>query len=209
MTKLETALSFDFDNPCRYKKIDQGRYRDWTFCLYPGKSAPDDYLAGLFSLAIPGAISPVHDENNPDGSHKDNHCHVLLQFDGCKSQSQVNEISQGIFHGTIAIPCNSPKGLIRYFCHLDNPEKRPYDPRDIIYFGGLKSDDLFTLSITERSGIIGDICDFCSTAGIFEFSDLVRYCRSENPDWLRVLFGRDNAYSIVQTYLQSFRHGGF
>lgn len=99
-----------------------GRTRNWVFILYP-ESAPEDWRTKLDDLLIEWVESPLHDKDvNPGGEPKKPHWHILLLFSGSKSYEQIVEITLSV-NGTIPKPCISVRGQIRYFAHLDNPEK--------------------------------------------------------------------------------------
>lgn len=102
----------------------------------------DDLIPKLSSLGVPYAISPVHDHDiNDDGSPKKPHRHVLFHYSAEKYLSTLyNELGElfgressgtdGSF-SVVGIPYpqklfGTPNGLIRYFKHLDNPDKYQY-----------------------------------------------------------------------------------
>ena len=112
-------------------KSGQGRTRIWTFVCYPD-SVPADWeqiLTERFNLQW--ARSPLHDSDfNADETQKKPHWHIVLVFDGVKRYEQVKEISDTI-NATIPQKVHNLQGLMRYFIHLDNPEKAQYDIKDI------------------------------------------------------------------------------
>ena len=62
----------------------------WAFLIYPGDSAPEDWLQKLKTERIRMFISPLH---VPDEEEKKPHRHVMIFFDSLKSENQANEIS--------------------------------------------------------------------------------------------------------------------
>ena len=107
------------------------RTRVWTAVLYP-ESARADWREHLDELHIEWAESPLHEfDTNPTGEVKKAHWHIVLAFDGPKSYEQVCEILAPL-NGPIPQKCHSLKGAIRYFAHLDNPEKYQYDAQSVV-----------------------------------------------------------------------------
>ena len=113
------------------------RHRSWTCVVYPGESLPENWKAILGDLMIPWAISPLHDEDvNADGEKKKAHRHLLLSFNTVKSYAQIEEITKRLGAPTPQ-PCRDTRGMVRYFLHMDNPEKAQYKRENIEYGGGL------------------------------------------------------------------------
>lgn len=182
-----------------------GQCRNWTFIIYPGDSCPDNYAEILDDLHVEWVESPLHDKDlNGDGSPKKPHKHIAVLFDGKKSYDQVLDISN-LVGGTIPQRIMSVKGTVRYFAHLDNPEKAQYRIGDVIAHGGVDLTSLLQPSATERYEILRDMMTFCLENDIFEFSDLVNYAMQERySDWFPVL--TDHNTLVMQTYLTSRRH---
>lgn len=185
------------------KKRDE-RVRNWVFILYPD-SAPENWKDMLQEMAIPCAISPLHDRDvNPDGEVKKPHYHILLLFDGNKSYDQIKEITDN-FNASVPQKCLSVRGQVRYFCHLDNPEKWQYDERQIITYGGIDTTDLLKKSASYRYSTITDMYDFVKANQITEITTLLDYCRENDlEDWFVMLC--DGQATIVKEAIKSIRH---
>ena len=99
------------------------RNRGFAFVLYPD-SAPENWRSIIDEFHVAWAESPLHDlDVDPGtGALKKPHWHIVLNFDSVKSLDQVKKLIEPL-HGTIPIPLNSVRGMVRYFAHLDNPEK--------------------------------------------------------------------------------------
>lgn len=181
------------------------RFRNWTFVAYPD-SLPTDWRDRLDEFHIPWAESPLHEfDTNADGEVKKPHYHVGIFFDGKKSFEQVKAITDSL-NCPIPQVCHSQIGLIRYFVHLDNPEKFQYSPADIISHGGFDHLKCLAPSVTDRHAILRDIIAYINDHGITEFRVLVDYAASERPDWFDVLA---EGYTLfLDAYLRSARHGG-
>lgn len=121
----------------------------WTFIIYPGDSAPEDYLSIINSWHIACALSPIHD---PDEEEKKDHIHVMIYFGQGqkKSYEQVMEYANQV-NSAPAKRVDSRNGLLRYFIHFDNPEKQHTDRQDghewteddLILLSGFQIDDAF------------------------------------------------------------------
>lgn len=180
------------------------RNRGFACVLYP-ESAPDNWRSVIDDLHVKWAESPLHDQDkNDDGTPKKPHWHIVLSFDSVKSLDQVNKMLEPL-HCPTAIPLNSVKGYIRYFCHLDNPEKFQYPVSGIIGHGGIDIADLLRISASEKYKCIKDMMAFCSTHHIIEFCDLVDYASRERfDDWFPLLC--DSCSFIMSNYLKSLRN---
>lgn len=180
-------------------KTPSQRTRSWAFVIYPGESAPDNWLEILKSLSVPGFVSPLHTDINPDETEKKPHRHVLLYFEGKKSFEQVKAITD-----TLNAPhpqyVQSKSGYARYLCHMDNPEKKQYDPADVICLGGADYvETVATAADLDRT--ITEMEEFCDEQGIFSYAALSRYARKNRPDWTRAL--RYRCTTHMKAYLQS------
>lgn len=171
------------------------RTRVWTFCIYPD-SQPDNWLELLQETRALGAVSPLHDKDiNADGTRKKPHRHVILTFEGKKSYVQIKRISD-LVNGCFPVKVESTQGLIRYFAHLDNPEKAQYSKEDIITLNGFNIDKYFKPSISAVNEIMLQMQDFILDNGITEYADLFKYAR-DNEQWVYVL-NMFNCNSIVR-----------
>lgn len=159
------------------------RTRNWTFVVYP-ESAPENWREILDNEYIKWVESPLHDKDlNPDGTVKKPHWHVALLFDGVKSYEQVKEIADKV-NAPSPKYIQSAKALIRYFAHMDNPEKAQYDKNLIIGHGVDVSEYLQTSMSVDA--LIMDIENFICKNQITEYSalcDCARNLRDEYPDW--------------------------
>lgn len=123
----------------------------WTFLIYPGDSAPDNYIEIIRSWHIPAAVSPVHEAEAPDdplskesGQFK-KHVHVVIYFGTGqkKSESQIQELSSSL-GGTKIFPVQSRNGIIRYLIHYDEPDTKQH--KDLHDGHEWTEDDIILLS---------------------------------------------------------------
>lgn len=119
------------------KKIK--RSSTWTCVIYPGDSAPSNYLDVINSFRIPVLISPLHQPDKEDnlmdpdsGEMVDTrkpHQHVFFYFSSLKSFDQVLEYSK-LLNAARPFVVHSSEAMIRYFIHWDDPDKEQfYDPK--------------------------------------------------------------------------------
>lgn len=180
------------------------RTRNWEFILYED-SAPENWRALIDELHIQWVESPWHDKDvNATGEPKKKHKHICLCYDGVKTYEQVKEITD-MLHSPIPQRCHSLKGSIRYFVHLDNPEKAQYKLEDIIAHGGFDLAEMFRPTTSERYTYIKEMIAYIKEAGITEFQDLMDYAAAEHPDdWFPLLC--DSCAYVVGQYIKSQRH---
>lgn len=170
------------------------RTRNWTAILYP-ESLPPDWQSRLASGLVPCCISPLHSldpENiNPEEQRKD-HFHLGLFFDSVKSSIQVfdyllNTLGTGFTSPQFMI---SSKACIRYFIHLDQPEKQQFPSRwdSLLCLNGFRIDDFLVPTSSEKSKFLEEMSRFIQDNNICEFSDFFYYARDHHFDtWYYLL----------------------
>jgi len=179
------------------KKDD--RRRNFATVVYP-ESASDNWIEVLGELCIPAFISPLHDQDvNPTGEIKKAHYHVILMFEGKKSQEQVREILEKI-NGVGIEEVQSLRGYARYLCHLDNPEKAQYNVDDVVCVGGADYTSIIDLP-KNRYKAIKEMMAYCTEHDIYAYSDLLEYASENHMDWFRVLC--DSGTIVIKEYLKS------
>lgn len=180
------------------------RNRGFAFVLYP-ESAPENWRSIIDDFHVAWAESPLHafDVDPGTGELKKPHWHICLNFDSVKSLDQVKKLIASL-NGTIPIPLNSVRGMIRYFAHLDNPEKYQYPIDQIIGHGGMDVQDLLRLSASARYAVIRKMCDYVRESNITEFYQLMDYAMAEKfEEWFPLLC--DNSAYVVNQYIKSNR----
>lgn len=184
------------------------RYLSWAWVVYPGESLPENWKEILGDLMIPWAISPLHDEDvNADGEIKKAHRHLLLSFRTVKSYAQIEEITKRL-GAPSPEPCRDTRGMVRYFLHMDNPEKAQYKRENIEYGGGFDLENALKASVTEEEDILDEMCEFIEQNCVTEFYLFNMYVRHERKEWRTIL--RKNSYyltQIIKSY-RYFRNGG-
>ena len=172
--------------------------------MYP-ESAPENWRDVLDDYHIEWAESPLHEyDTNPGGELKKAHWHIVLAFDGPKSYEQVVEILDPL-NCPIPQRCHSLKGAVRYFAHLDNPEKFQYPVSAIVGHGGFDVTAALAPSSSERYTLISEMVAFVKSEGITEFQDLMDYAvANERESWFPLLC--DSCAFVMQQYIKSQRH---
>lgn len=182
---------------------NSARVRSWSAVIYPD-SAPDNWREILDDYHIEWVESPLHDRDiSATNEPKKAHWHILLMFGGLKSFEQVVEFLQPL-NCPIPQRCHNAKSLVRYFAHLDHPDKAQYNICDIIAHGGVEIVDLLRPSSSERYTLISDMVKYVQDNDITEFFQLVDYAREDHyDDWFPLLC--DSAAYVLDKYIKSNR----
>ena len=185
------------------KKKEQ-RSNKWAFLFYK-ESASEDYLNVLEELHVPFVLSPWHDKdvNRSTGEFKKAHKHGAFFFDSLKSYSQVSDLISdklnGPAHVTVEIVM-SPKGMYDYFTHAENPEKTPYNVKDIESGAGFELDKF----LAENSpNFLQEVYEIMRDSELKEFADFTDLIAREHSDLLPFVFDRSYFFKI---YLDSKRY---
>ena len=186
------------------KKSRDERTRNWTFVAYP-ESAPADWREILDNEHIEWVESPLHDKDiDGAGKQKKPHWHIALLFAGKKSYEQIKEIADKI-NAPKPEPIQSTRSLIRYFAHLDDPNKAQYPVSEIIAHGGTDLKELLKPTASSRYESIAEMVEYIQENEITEFIDFMIYCKNkEFETWFPLLC--DNAAFIIQAVIKSNRH---
>lgn len=195
------------DNTSTASKKSQVRLdkksREWTCLVYP-ESAPDNWRELVQQTFLEAYISPCHDEDtNPDAELKKPHFHVVLAWAGPTTFQNAKDIMES-FGGVIEPRVvGSLRGICRYLCHLDNPEKAQYDPKDVICYNGADWTTAISLK-SDRYSAIEEMMDFCDHYQLHSFQALNTYARNERKaDWFRALC--DGGAYIMREYCKSLQ----
>lgn len=154
----------------------------WSCIIYPGDSAPENYIQIIQGWHIPTLISPIHDpdQRSIDAQEKKKHIHVMLNFGSGanKSEDQVRSFTDQL-NGTRPFIVHSPFGMVRYFIHFDNPEKQQFDRSELITFSGFDPDPAFD-TFDEEQAAYCSLEDFIITNNIYNFFILVKLLKDYN-----------------------------
>lgn len=186
------------------QKATDTRTRAWAAIVYPD-SAPENWRDILDDEHIEWAESPLHDKdvNLGTGELKKAHWHIVLVFEGKKSFEQVSGILEPL-GGPIPKRCHSVVGAVRYFTHMDNPEKAQYKQSEVLGHGGFDVLAAMQPTSSKRYELIAEMLDFVKEQQITELQDLLDYARSNRfDDWFTLLC--DSSAYIVNQYIKSQR----
>lgn len=190
-------------------KVGAKRTRNWATIIYPRQTegeettCPDNWEEILSQLAVKAVASPLHDNDvTEDGEVKKAHRHVVIAFDGVKTQAQAKEIFEKI-GGVGCEPISSLFSMTRYLTHLDNPEKAQYSSTDVICFGGFEYKRYVSTKDDEEKEIVanmGTIFNICAQKCMYDFADCAEYLMSEQPELFTTF--RKNPYFFA-TFFKS------
>lgn len=175
-------------------KVDM-RFRNGTFLVYPD-SAPENWIDILREQHVPFVVSPLHDKDEDlselDGDlclvSKKAHWHVAVMCDGNKPLSYFVGLSKSVNGSASAWKIENLRSMLRYFCHMDNPEKYQYPVADLRSFCGASLDALYQLDGHELTEQIIRICKYISENRITSFKGLCNsLIRHQEFDWFHIV----------------------
>lgn len=175
------------------------RMRNFACVLYE-ESCAKNKTEIITEWHIPAFLSPYHDKDiNPTGEPKKPHWHLLLMFEGKKSEEQVKQYFDQI--GGVGIEkVGSLRGYARYLCHLDNPEKYQYSPEDVNQFAGADYLNIIGLP-SDKYKMIAEMMDYIRQENIIAYADLTDYAKEFRFDWFRILC--DSGTIVIKEYIKS------
>lgn len=147
--------------------------RNWTFELYDDSCA-SDWEEYLISTGVPFAYA-YHDKDFTEiGEPKKPHYHVLICYDGPTTYNSVKELADRVKSANgVVQPVGSVRGIIRYFCHLDNPDKYQY-PEDIVQCrNGFDPKNYFSLTVSQQKAFKRKVTQFIRDNDIEEYAELI------------------------------------
>ena len=147
--------------------------RNWTFVLYEDSCAKD-WEEYLISTGVPFSYA-YHDKDKTEiGEPKKPHYHVVLCFDGPITYSNVSNYAKRVGAANDVVqPVGSVRGIVRYFCHKDNPDKYQYSEDIIQCRNGFDPSDYFCLTATQQKAFKRKTIEFIQYNDIEEYADLI------------------------------------
>jgi len=147
--------------------------RNWTFVLYKDSCAKDweDYLN---STGVP-YIYAVHDKDKTDlGEDKKEHIHVMMCFDGPVTYHNAFTYAERVqAANNVVQPVGSVRGMVRYFCHKDNPDKYQYSEDILQCRNGFDPKDYFALTVSQVKAFKRKVIEYIQDNDIDEYAELV------------------------------------
>ncbi|MGX9917737.1 replication protein [Lactococcus petauri] len=178
------------------------RDRKWIFIVYPD-SAPQNWEDIITDIGAEWGHSPLHDKDeNEYGGVKKPHYHCLIKFKSLKSYRQMLSLT-GQLHAPNPKPCESVVGKVRYWLHLDNPEKYQYKKEDIKAFCGFDVKEVLKPSKTQQTAMMREIRKYIRDNNILELKQFMDYADKECPQWGYVI----NRFQFqIRDYINSSRY---
>lgn len=170
------------------------RYTYYATLIYP-ESAPSDWIEILKDFHIKALVSPLHNKDiDKDGNLKKPHHHIILIFEGLKSESQVQKIADQ-FGGVKVIPIHSLGAHSRYLCHTDDPDKAQYNREDVIEISGANYMECCRTNDTgQQEKNLLKLTQLILDNDIVYFHEVVEKVIKEHVDWFHAL--TTNSYYI-------------
>lgn len=130
------------------------------------------------------------------GQNKREHVHVLL----CANGPMTPDYFAKLFEDFHAIPyfekVNSVPSMLRYFAHMDSPEKHQYNCLEIHGFGGMDLSPLLKTSKVTNIEILLDVMDYMLRNDIRHYNKLVRWAISTGDiDTIACVTGRASFFA--------------
>lgn len=147
--------------------------RNWTFVLYDDSCAKD-WEEYLISTGVPFAYA-YHDKDITEiGEPKKPHYHVVICFDGPITYHNVSSYATRVGAANDVIqPVGSVRGIVRYFCHKDNPDKYQYSEDIIQCRNGFDPSDYFALTVSQQKVFKRKVIEFIQNNDIDEYANLI------------------------------------
>lgn len=175
---------------------------------------PEDWKELINSLRVKWIESPVHDKDfDANGTPKKIHVHGLFMFSSKTSLTAFYEMFKELFGesetgSVIGVPfpkvCRDRCSMVRYFAHMDDPQKAQYDVADIIGHNGADVSEILRYSATETREMIVAIEEFIEDNKIVELSALSKRIRYDQPEWHTLVATKMTTY--FTGFIRSRRH---
>ena len=173
----------------------------WSTIVYPDSCDIYDVVQiNINKWMIPMWISPLHDSDIDEfGELKKPHFHVLFKTNNTVARDYVLKTFVMTMGGVGTEKVHNSKGMLRYLCHLDNPEKTQYSTNDVLCVcttGYGEYDDLISINI-DKTNIGAVVMDYICTIGCYSFAELMFFFRKQHLiDELNYCMG--HAYAVCQ-----------
>lgn len=194
-------------------KRQDARLRVWKAMIYP-ESAKPNWMQIIESEGVCCCVSPIHDKDRytqedidkrewPEGDPvpevgdlKKPHYHLVIQYSGKRSFTQVYEFLKVLYvDGKAPIP-QIPYGdidrAVQYLVHWNNKEKAQYLRSDIVSINGFDYQIYFKLNSEQEEEVFDGIMQYIIDHGIVEIWDLMFH--------LRLLAKKTNLYAEMYRF---------
>lgn len=121
-----------------------------------------------------GKLSSEDEKRKPNaGNVEPAHYHVMLCYKGNKTYITVLDKLNELLGIWYIVRVEDKAAMMRYFCHLDQPDKHPYNVEDACTLNGLDRTPLYELAAIDKSVCLMDICAYVRDNRCVYFCDLV------------------------------------
>lgn len=130
------------------------------------------------------------------GQQKKDHVHVLLCANGPMTAPYFADLISDFHEVTSFQKVNSVPSMIRYFAHMDSPEKHQYSPLQIHGFGGLDLSPIMKTSKVSNLTVLLDVLDYMMANDIRHYNKLVKWALSTGDiDTISCVTGRASFFA--------------
>lgn len=193
---------------------EKGRY--WAGLIYPGDSCPDDWEDRMKISGLEILVSPVHDQDIADiatSELKKPHRHVIAMWANTTTRQNAERFFEQFGGPKVILRLENPRGMARYLIHMDDPDKAPYSPEDVLEFNGADWKKIALVEGNQSDAM--SIVKMVEEENIHGYFDLLKACEADYPDLLefatkQVTFCREVIWSYWNSYFalpKEDRHG--
>lgn len=132
-----------------------------------------------------------------EGQHKKKHVHIMLLAEGPQQPIWFQkELAKRGINISYFEKVNSISSMMRYFAHLDNPEKAHYSAFDIHGFGGIDLSPLSKVSKVSNTMTLLEVMDYAEDNCIKSYYKLVSWAKSTGDlDIFNCVTGRSGFFT--------------
>lgn len=142
-----------------------------------------------------------------EGQHKKKHVHGMLCANGPMQPIWFHvELAKRGINVNYFEKVNSVPSMMRYFAHLDNPEKAKYNPLDIHGFGGIDLSPLYKVTKLSNTQNLMEVIRHIKDKKIERYNRLFDWAVSTGDiDLINCVAGRNNFFNAYLRSLQDER----
>lgn len=130
------------------------------------------------------------------GGQKKEHVHVLLCAHGPMTVEWWEKKFEDFHHIGYWQQVNSVPSLLRYFAHMDSPEKHQYSCLEVHGFGGIDLSPLLKTSKVSNISTLLDVMDYMMQNKVKHYSQLVKWAISTaDMDTISCVTGRASFFA--------------
>lgn len=181
----------------------------WYICIiYPEHWENFDAMCNdIKSIGFPCALSPLHNADvTEDGEIKKEHYHLVIYWSGQCTPYKVyttlcGYLGEDSFFG-LEIGGNGNK-CVRYFTHIDFPEKAQYNFSEIVSFNGFDVARYYKEGMVSDMDTVREIKKVIKENNVLFFNDLDEILDAEYPDLYQQFISNRNVARHIKDYIKS------